>query len=361
MLKQLLSNSLIRLLALSVLFGFLASNIKAGISLILVITINLLVFYFVRRQAKGVLAKAKAKQAKIHIPPLEQHVAWSTTRFLPVLFIAELALLAIAGQAGLSAGVAFGYAAALLVAGLPSGFALTQVATARFAKSKDNAVLLRNLLHNTTTDNASLFTLVAISLFSAALYHTALAIGIVQLLTFSLLLQLFPYVGLAWDEKPHTVHEPKRVTVGFSLLTAGLAFANFIFYFLRNGLSARHVDMANPYYMKASALALLTLFVCQGLHLLFTRAHARKRFFTAYLWANSRLWLGFGLSIFVFANMVYNPLVRGFFGGAPLSLTDWLWAIMAGVIYMTVKLLQRHTRKHARHVVLELHRSKQAI
>lgn len=360
MLGQLLNNILVRLLAIGVLTGFLARDVKAGISFIVVLAINIWVFYLVRSQAQGVLAKTRLRQARLRVPPLEQQVVRSTLRFLPVLFIAELALLAIAGQAGLSVNSGFSYAAALLAAALPCSLALTQWATVRVANTKDSKVLLRNAAHNTASDNASMAGVVIISLAATAIWHTALALGTVELLTFSLLLQLLPYIGLADDTKPHVINEPRRVTAGFSLLTAGLAYTNFIFYFLRNGLSPRHVDASNPYYMKATAAALLTLVICQGLHLLFTRSHTRKRFFAPHLWTNRWLWLGFGLSLFVFVNMLYDPIVRPFFGCGPLSLTDWLWAVVAGGIYMTAKLIQRHTRQHTHAAVLELHRSKQA-
>jgi hypothetical protein len=53
--------------------------------------------------------------------------------------------------------------------------------------------------------------------------------------------------------------------------------------------------------------------------------------------------------------MIYNPVIQPYFGAADLSVMDWLTAVFAALLYMLVRLFQRHTRKHTRKAVLALH------
>jgi hypothetical protein len=89
---------------------------------------------------------------------------------------------------------------------------------------------------------------------------------------------------------------------------------------------------------------------------MFERADVHDKFFTKYLWSNPRLLIALGVSLFLIGNVIYNPIVGPYFSSAPLDLMDWASAIMFAGLYMVIRLLQRHTRKHTRKAVVKLHK-----
>jgi magnesium-transporting ATPase (P-type) len=144
--------------------------------------------------------------------------------------------------------------------------------------------------------------------------------------------------------------------IGFGALAAGLSYVNFLFFFMRHHLGAAYIDTANPLYLEATTLTYVTLVLCLYVYLMFERADVHEKFFTSYLWSNKRLLIAFGLSFVLIANIVYDPFIRPYFSAGPLSFVDWLTAVGFAAIYLVIRLLQRHTRKHTRRAVLDLHR-----
>lgn len=188
-------------------------------------------------------------------------------------------------------------------------------------------------------------------------WHVPLALTVLPLLMFNLLI-LLPLRAYAWEAKPHYTKEPAINVFAFGLLAAVLAYANYVLYFARQSLSARYVSTNNPFYFKATAVALATLFLCQGLNLLLARASHHERFFTNHLWKNQKLVIGFGISLLVLLVAVYTPPLNRWLKLDNLSIGDWLWALVATGIYLGFRLLQRHTRKHSRQAVIALHHQK---
>lgn len=144
--------------------------------------------------------------------------------------------------------------------------------------------------------------------------------------------------------------------IGFGLLAAALAYGNYLLFFARHHLSPAYLDPTLPLYHQATALTCLTLILCLYIYLLFERADVHEKFFTNYLLSNKKLLRAFAVSLFVVAAITYIPWLQTFFAAGPLSIVDWLTALLAAGLYTGFRLLQRHTRKHTRHAVLRLHR-----
>ena len=222
------------------------------------------------------------------------------------------------------------------------------------------------------TDNAAELTAVLLGLLALAMFHIAPAITAIQILAIDIVAQILPITALGWDkaqhklmhDKPRNVHDHiinKSAIggfIGFGALAGGLAFINYLFFFVRNETSARYIDFQSnlPLYQQATTLTFITLVLCLYVYLMFERSDAREKFFTSYLWSNKRLLIAFAISFVLIFNTIYNPLFQPYFGMQGLSITDWLSAIVAVLIYTLVRLMQRHTRKHSRKAVLALHK-----
>jgi Ca2+-transporting ATPase len=219
------------------------------------------------------------------------------------------------------------------------------------------------------TDNAGELLTVLIGLSATALFHVAPAITAIQILAIDIVAQILPLTALGWDQaqgklmrqKPRNLddHIINRTAVsgfiGFGLLAAVLSYSNYLLFFARHALSPRYIDATLPQYHQATTLTYLTLVLCLYVYMMFERSDAHDKFFSSYLWNNSKLMIAFGLSFFLILNLIYNPWVQPYFSTAALTFTDWLTALGAGTLYMLVRLLQRHTRKHTRHAVIKLH------
>jgi Ca2+-transporting ATPase len=220
------------------------------------------------------------------------------------------------------------------------------------------------------TDNAGELIVILISLLGVTLFHVPMAITAIQILAIDIIAEMFPITALGWDKAQHRLMSDKprkladhilnkvavREFVLFGLLSAVLAYGNFLFYFARHGLSPYYIDVTSNLYAHATILTYLTIVLCQFINLLLVRSDTHDKFFTSYLWSNKKLLLAFAFSFFCIANVIYNPLVQPYFNAGPLSFGDWLTAVVAAGIYLGVRLMQRHTRKHSRHEVIKLHR-----
>ncbi len=219
------------------------------------------------------------------------------------------------------------------------------------------------------TANAGELSTVLLGLGGLALFHIQPAILPLQILAIDIVAQVLPITALGWDkaqhklmrEKPRDLHDhiingpAISGFIGFGLLAAVLAYGNYLLFFARHHLSPQYIDSTLPLYHQATTLTYLTLALCLSVYLLFERADNHEKFFNSYLWSNKKLLLAFGLSFFLICNLIYNPVVQPYFNAGPLSLVDWLTALLCAILYMAYRLLQRHTRKHSHHAVLKLH------
>jgi len=219
------------------------------------------------------------------------------------------------------------------------------------------------------TDNMGELMAVLISLAGQALFHVPMAITAIQILAIDLVAQLAPITALGWDspegdlmtEKPrnlrdHIVNLPAAIEfVGYGLLSASLAYLNFLFFFIRHNVGTIHISMSNPWYGKATMLTYLTIVLCQFMNLLLVRSSENDKFFSKYLFSNKKLLAAFAFSFCCILLIMYNPAIRPYLGAGPLTFSDWLWAFLAAILYSSVRLFQRYTSKHSRHAVIQLH------
>ncbi len=219
------------------------------------------------------------------------------------------------------------------------------------------------------TDNAGELFTVLIGLSALALFHIAPAITAIQILAIDVVAQILPITALGWDQAQHNLmrEKPRNLAdhiinpvavggfLGFGLLAAVLAYGNYLFFFARHHLSAAYLDSTLPLYHQATTLTYVTLVLCLYIYLIFERSDRHEKFFTNYLWSNKKLIGAFLLSFLLIGNMVYNPWFQPYFSTSSLSPFDWLSALVCAGLYMILRLLHRHTRKHSRKAVLKLH------
>jgi Ca2+-transporting ATPase len=220
------------------------------------------------------------------------------------------------------------------------------------------------------TDNAGELLIIMLSLVMNTLLHIPLAITAIQILAIDVIAEMFPITALGWDtassdklmrDKPRRLRDhilnrgSVREFAGFGLLSAVLAYGNFLWFFDRAGLSASYIDTTNHLYMQATTLTYVTLVLCQFINLLLVRTDNSEPFFTKYLWSNKKLLWAFGISIFCILNLVYNPVVQPYVRTDGLSVIDWLTALLATGVYLLIRLFIRNLPSHSREDIIGLH------
>ncbi|MGH7241678.1 MAG: cation-translocating P-type ATPase, partial [Candidatus Saccharimonadales bacterium] len=219
------------------------------------------------------------------------------------------------------------------------------------------------------TDNAGELATILISLVGQAVFHIPLAITAIQILAIDIAAEMFPITALGWDKAQRNLmhDQPRKLSdhiinrqavtefVAFGLLSASLAYLNFLFFFTRRGFSPQYIDPNSHLYAQATILTYVTIVLCQFVNLFLVRSDDHEKVFTSYLWSNKKLLIAFGLSFFIIGNIIYNPLVSPYFHSQALSFIDILTAIAVAVIYAVVRFAQRHTRKHTRRKLFEDH------
>jgi len=198
------------------------------------------------------------------------------------------------------------------------------------------------------SSNGGELIVVLLSLGAQAVFHIPLAIGAVQILAIDLMAELFPIAALGWDpaehdlmqEKPRNIRQHILSTpvildlVRTGLIMGGLAYANYLLYLWRNGLTPGQINTHSTVYMSATALTYVTICLCQFANIFLRRVSPGTSVFSRYLWSNKHLLAAFGLSLFGILNIVYNPWFQPLFGTHGLSLVDWLYALAAAGIYL---------------------------
>lgn len=219
------------------------------------------------------------------------------------------------------------------------------------------------------TDNAGELLTILISLAATAIWGIPAAITAIQILAIDVIAQMFPITALGWDPavgklmrgKPRDLHDhiinKKAVYefVGFGLLAAVIAYANYLLYFPRHHVSPLHLGTGEGPYLQASILTYITIVFCQFMNLLLVRSRGGASLVGPYLWSNKKLLWAFGISLFCIANIVYNPLVQPYFGSGPLTVWDWGTAVLAAGLYTAARLFHVHTRGHSRKELLRKH------
>lgn len=215
------------------------------------------------------------------------------------------------------------------------------------------------------TDNAGELITILISLAMQAIFHIPVAITAIQILAIDIIAQMFPITALGWDsaqrelmhDKPRNIRDHiinRRAVIEFvsyGLLGAGLAYLNYVLFFLRRGVSPEYVAPSSHIYAQATILTYLTIVFCQFINLLLVRTDKHEPFFTKYLWSNKKLLIAFAISLFCIGNIIYNPLIQPYFNSAELGLIDILSAVVMAGIYLGVRLWERHNFRYSRRMI----------
>jgi Ca2+-transporting ATPase len=215
------------------------------------------------------------------------------------------------------------------------------------------------------TSNLAELTVNLVSLAAMTALGVPLAISVMQILAIDLIAELFPIAALGRDraegdlmqEKPRDLHahilNRRSVTelIWCGALIGSLAFANYILFYWRRGIGAAHIEPGSDIHMQATSLTYLTIVLCQLGNILQRRS--MHGLFTRYQLHNRLLWGAMGLSLLCVCLIIYSP-INQYFASGPLGFTDWLYALLAAIIFLAVREVyfrhrnhtQRHTRAH---------------
>ncbi len=206
------------------------------------------------------------------------------------------------------------------------------------------------------TSNSAELVVNLVSLAAFSLFGVPLAITVMQILAIDLVAELFPIAALGWDQADRDLmkepaRDPKHHILNrgsiadllwCGLLIGGLAFANYIFFYQRNGVSADSVTVGSILHMKATAMTYLTIVICQLGNILQRRS--QEGLFTRYQLHNSHLWGAMLLSLLCVIAVIYSPINK-YFGSAPLSVNDWLFAVSAAAVFLGIREFQRIAKR----------------
>ena len=204
------------------------------------------------------------------------------------------------------------------------------------------------------------------SLTAAALFHVPLAITVMQILAIDLIAEIFPLAALGRDkaegqlmkEHPRRLkdHILNRISITdfiwAGVLMGGLAFANYLLFYWRNGLAASFIEPGSEIHMAATSMTYLTIVLCQLANILQRRSE--HGLFTRYQLHNRMLWGAYALSLLLVSLVIYSP-INTYFGSAPLGLMDWLCALLAAAIFIAVREFARLSRYHSRSALFTRH------
>ena len=222
------------------------------------------------------------------------------------------------------------------------------------------------------TSNAAELVVNLLSLAAATLFNVPLAISVMLILAIDLVAELFPIAALGGDKadreimsepprnpKDHILHLGSVLDLLWcGLLIGGFAFINYLWFFGREGIDAQDLAAGSGVHMQAMSLTYLTIVLCQLANILQRRS--RHGLFTRYQFHNRALWIAIAFSLFCVLNIIYNPWLNDYFMAGPLGLIDWFYALAAMSIFILIREFQRHSKKHSRSAVLELHRAHHA-
>jgi Ca2+-transporting ATPase len=216
------------------------------------------------------------------------------------------------------------------------------------------------------TNHSAEVWLVLIGFLQLAIWHVPLAITALQLLLCNIVLQLLPSVALGRDKSHRRFAGEDSVaqlayhshwsSVMLGLIAAVLIAANFLYFFVRMGLSPSYIDGNSQLYAQAATIGWAGLTICGWVNIVFTRAEKLPLFTSRQLWHNAVLTWSFILSLIVLVGLIYVPALQRFAGTGSLSITDWLTVLLAAAIYAGVRYVAHAERLHSRHAIVQLHR-----
>lgn len=222
---------------------------------------------------------------------------------------------------------------------------LTLAALATFGLEMELAVLVRSrrkrssesvstALSYATEDAYTLLAIIGLSLAGTLWLHIPPAQSVLQIVFITCVAR--PLLsGSALQKAPHRGDRRWRV-----LLAAFTVYGSFIFFFIRHYLEPRYADAINPVTWQATTVAMTTFIGCQAILLALNPS------------APKILTYRLGILIGALLLVAYLPLLQDYLMTAGLTTFDWLWVILASLMYAALCLLQYQSQQHSRKTLL---------
>jgi len=251
----------------------------------------------------------------------------------------------------------------VLVSSVPASLTIQLFSLARSKVSIEwqRQIIIQYVLRSNLANNLTLVFLTIGGAISVICFHVPAPIVTQQLIVLEMLILLLPTLALSWDVQPEKLRQPQiskhhlKEMLGVNLLASIIVIANFLLFFVRHHLAISYMNPQTYLYAQATTLSMLTFALCQWINMLFLRADEHKTVFSSFLFKNLQFYLMSLGSLIVLGFIIYTPKLETFFGTYSLGLSDWLLALAMVAIYGLLRLAQRHTRKHTRHAIIELH------
>jgi len=206
---------------------------------------------------------------------------------------------------------------------------------------------LKKTVYSSLTTNIAELVLVLFGLIGVALWNYPIPILAVQVLAVDLIGEIMPLTFLTFDPpaegvmkspprnpKEHIIN--RRHTIEFILLgilIGGLAFANFLVFMQRNGLTLNVNDTNILPYFQVTALAYATIVFCQYINILEWRDD-HKSIFNKNIFSNKILIASIIVSIGFVLTAIYAPVISEFLVFSDLNILDWAFVGIAVLIYL---------------------------
>ena len=208
--------------------------------------------------------------------------------------------------------------------------------------------LKKTILASMTT-NAAELGVVILGLIAVSTGNWAIPILAIQILAIDLLAEIMPLTFLTFDPSSKSImQEPPRDLkahimnreTSMEVLLLGaliglLAFGNYAYSGIREGLTFLSGEAMTPAYMRATTLAYLTIAFCQFFNVLSRRFYYTSLFNRNFFTNRILLWsiLGSAGIILLFVNI---PALAGFLYFSALGFNDWMCIAASTSIFLFV-------------------------
>ena len=197
------------------------------------------------------------------------------------------------------------------------------------------------------TSNIGELSIVLLGLIAVSFMGWDIPILAIQILAIDLIAEILPLTALTFDSasegmmkapprkaNEHILNKGSiRDIVLFGFLMGGLAFLNFGWFLLRNGIGGSFNNVDPLLYQKATTISYVTIVACQFVNIL-SRRYDTITIFNRNLWSNRYMIMSILLSILLVSAAVYLPFINRFLKFRPLNGTDWLTVAAGGAVYL---------------------------
>jgi len=283
--------------------------------------------------------------------PSQQRLRFIRRRIGQLSLLIATALITFALTAHVTRADFWAFAIVLSAALVPSGLT-SELALLRHLTKAPIAWVIRCAV----SDVGAKLSLVSLSILGQVFYHVPMAITVVQVIAIDLIALLLPITALGGDQVRKFTDRVAVRLLGFGFVSGALTYLNYLFFFERQGISPVHLSSQSLLYFHAATLSFATIVLCRLVNVIMVRSDYHEQFFTSHLWSNRKLLVALACSAFLVLFSIYYPPLQHYFDSQPLSISDWLTAIVTAAIFFGLQLFQRHTRQHTRKAVVTLHR-----